>query len=42
MAAGIDGARLVVLDDARHLANIERPDAVNRELLEHLTAEARA
>ncbi len=42
MEAGIDGARLVVLDDARHLANIERPDAVNRELLEHLTAGARA
>jgi 3-oxoadipate enol-lactonase len=42
MEAGIDGARLVVLDDARHLANIERPDEVNRELLEHLTAGVRA
>jgi 3-oxoadipate enol-lactonase len=40
--AGIDGARLVVLDDARHLANVERPDEVNRELLDHLTAGARA
>ena len=42
MEAGIDGARLVVLDDARHLANIERPGEVNRELLEHLTAGVRA
>ena len=42
MEAGIDGARLVVLDDARHLANIERPDDVNRELLQHLTAGVRA
>ena len=42
MEAGIDGARLVVLDDARHLANIERPDEVNRELLEHLGVGARA
>ena len=42
MEAGIDGARLVVLDDARHLANIERPDEVNRELLDHLGVGARA
>jgi 3-oxoadipate enol-lactonase len=40
--AGIDGARLVVLDHARHLANVERADQVNRELLDHLTAGARA
>ncbi len=40
--AAIDGSRLVVLDDARHLANVERPDEVNRELLDHLGVGARA
>jgi len=32
----IPGARLAVLDDAAHLANVERPDEFNRLLEEHL------
>ena len=35
IAGEISGARLVVIDDARHLVNIERADAFNDALLEH-------
>jgi 3-oxoadipate enol-lactonase len=35
IAAGIPGARLEVLDDAAHLANVQQPEAVNRLLVEH-------
>jgi 3-oxoadipate enol-lactonase len=35
IAAGIAGARLEVLDHARHLANVERADTVTSLLLEH-------
>ena len=34
IAAGIAGSRLEVLPDVAHLANVERPEAVNRLLLE--------
>ncbi|HSF26120.1 MAG TPA: alpha/beta fold hydrolase, partial [Actinomycetes bacterium] len=34
--AGIDGARLAVVDSAAHLANVEQPDTVTALLLEHL------
>jgi 3-oxoadipate enol-lactonase len=36
----VDGARLVVLERARHLAAVERPEEFARELLGHLTAGA--
>ena len=39
IAEAIDGARLVVLERARHLAGLERPEAFTRELMKHLTAE---
>jgi 3-oxoadipate enol-lactonase len=42
IADGVDGAGLVELERARHLANVERPEAVARELLGHLAAEAAA
>ncbi|QKW14371.1 3-oxoadipate enol-lactonase [Verrucosispora sp. NA02020] len=42
IAARIDGARLVVLADAAHLANVERPEAVSRLLTSHLDPEGRA
>jgi 3-oxoadipate enol-lactonase len=42
LAAGIGGSRLVVLDGLRHLACVERPGDVSRELLAHLTAEVNA
>jgi 3-oxoadipate enol-lactonase len=42
LEAGIDGSRLVVLDGLRHLACVEQPDDVSRELLAHLTAEVTA
>jgi 3-oxoadipate enol-lactonase len=32
----IQGARLVVIENAAHLANIEQPEAVTREILNHL------
>jgi len=32
----IPGARLVVVEQAAHLANVEQPEAVTRALLEHL------
>ena len=38
IADGIADARLVVLDDAAHLANVERADDVTRLLLDHLEA----
>lgn len=34
IAAGIDGSRLVVIADCGHLSTMERPEAVNRELVE--------
>jgi 3-oxoadipate enol-lactonase len=36
IAGEIPAARLVVLDGARHLANVERPDQFNAALLEFL------
>jgi len=33
----IDGSEFIVLDNAAHLSNIERPDAFNRAVLEFLT-----
>jgi 3-oxoadipate enol-lactonase/4-carboxymuconolactone decarboxylase len=36
IADGIPGARLVVIGDAAHLANLERPDLVTAALLSHL------
>jgi 3-oxoadipate enol-lactonase len=38
IADRIPGARLVVLPDAAHLANVEQPAAFTRALLEHLSA----
>jgi 3-oxoadipate enol-lactonase len=38
IAKHIPDAALVVIPDAAHLANLERPDAVNAALLEHLDA----
>ncbi|HEY3605465.1 MAG TPA: 3-oxoadipate enol-lactonase [Sporichthyaceae bacterium] len=38
IAKSIPGAALVVVPEAAHLANLERPDAVNAALLEHLAA----
>jgi pimeloyl-ACP methyl ester carboxylesterase len=37
MAAGIPGARLVVVPDCAHLSTLERPEAVNAALIEWLT-----
>jgi len=37
IAEGISGARLEVLHGAAHLANVERPEAVSRLILEHVT-----
>ena len=36
IAEGIPGARLEIVPDAAHLANVEQPDVVNRLLLEFL------
>jgi 3-oxoadipate enol-lactonase len=36
LAASIPGARLAILDDAAHLANVEQPEAFDRVLLDHL------
>ncbi|MDQ6712959.1 MAG: 3-oxoadipate enol-lactonase [Candidatus Dormibacteraeota bacterium] len=36
IARGIPGARLVVIPDAAHLANIEQPDAVTNKIVDHL------
>ncbi len=36
IARGIPGARLVVIPDAAHIANVEQPDAVANQILDHL------
>jgi pimeloyl-ACP methyl ester carboxylesterase len=36
IAAGVAGSRLVVIADCGHLTTMERPDAVNRALVEWL------
>ncbi|MEJ7716534.1 MAG: hypothetical protein WKF31_00675 [Thermoleophilaceae bacterium] len=36
IAAGIPGARIAVLDSARHVPTVERPEAVTELLREHL------
>ena len=36
IVAEIPGARLVVIDRARHLLNVERPDEFNEAVLAHL------
>jgi 3-oxoadipate enol-lactonase len=36
IVSGIAGARLVVLEGARHLASVERPDDFTRAVLDHL------
>jgi 3-oxoadipate enol-lactonase len=38
IAAGVPGARFELLDGAAHLANLERPEAVTRLIVEHLEA----
>jgi 3-oxoadipate enol-lactonase len=40
IAEAVPDARLVVVERARHLASVERPEEVTRELLAHLTAGA--
>jgi 3-oxoadipate enol-lactonase len=40
IADSIEGARMVVIERARHLANVEHPERFTGELLNHLTAEA--
>jgi 3-oxoadipate enol-lactonase len=42
IAAGIPGAWIAVLDPARHVPTVERPEAVTDLLLEHLGGEARS
>ena len=37
IAAGVAGSRLVVIADCGHLSTMERPDAVNRALVEWMT-----
>ncbi len=39
ICAAISGARLLVLPDAAHLANVEQPDTFNRAIVAHLTPE---
>ena len=39
ICSAIPGARIVVLPDAAHLANIEQPEAFNRAVVAHLTPE---
>ena len=41
LAASIPGARLEVLEQAAHLANVEQPEAFDRVLLEHLAVTVR-
>jgi 3-oxoadipate enol-lactonase len=36
IAAGIPDSQLVVIDNARHIAIVEQPEACNRHLLDHL------
>ena len=40
IASQVEGARLVELERARHLLNVEHPQRVTRELLDHFTEEA--
>ena len=40
IGAGIDGARLVVIDESAHLANVEAPDQVTAAVLDHLLVNA--
>jgi 3-oxoadipate enol-lactonase len=40
LAAAIPDARAIVINDAAHLANVERPEAFNRELLAFLSSAA--
>jgi 3-oxoadipate enol-lactonase len=42
IADSVEGARMVVIERARHLANIEHPERITGELIDHLTAEAPA
>ncbi len=42
IAAGIPGARLAVLPEAAHLANVEQPEAFTGAVLEHLAQEVTA
>ena len=37
IAAGISGARLVVIPQCGHLSTLERPDAVNAALIEWIS-----
>jgi pimeloyl-ACP methyl ester carboxylesterase len=37
IAAGISGSRLVVIADSGHLTTLERPDAVNKALVEWMS-----
>jgi 3-oxoadipate enol-lactonase len=37
IAEGISGAALVVIPDAAHIANVEQPEAVSNQILDHLT-----
>jgi 3-oxoadipate enol-lactonase len=37
IAEGIPGAALVVIPDAAHIANVEQPEAVSNQILDHLT-----
>jgi len=37
IAAGIPGAKLVVVPDCAHLSTLEQPEAVNAALIEWLT-----
>jgi 3-oxoadipate enol-lactonase len=40
IAASIPGARLVVIDDTAHLANVEQPETYTHTVLDHLLAGA--
>lgn len=42
LEGGIPGARLLVVPDARHLANVEQPEAITRAIDGHLGAEVPA
>ncbi len=39
IAEGIAGSRLVVIEDAAHLVNVEQADAVDRLVIDHLSGE---
>ncbi|MFY1633251.1 3-oxoadipate enol-lactonase [Solwaraspora sp. WMMB335] len=39
IAEAVPGARLVVVEQAAHLANLEQPEAVSRLIVEHLTGQ---